>query len=141
MMSTVTVVVFSHNLALGVFIGVLLSSLFFANKIARFMVVKSDQPNHGERLYRVVGQVFFASADEFMAAFDLKEVVDTVCIDLTDAHFWDITSVQALDKIVIKFRREGAKVIVQGMNEATKSVVDQFGVHDKPELLKDLFSH
>lgn len=142
MVATVAVVVATHNLAIGVFVGVLLASLFFANKIGRFMVVKSEledsEGNH--RRYRVIGQVFFASAEDFMAAFDFKEVLDTVTIDLSQAHFWDITSVGALDKTVIRFRREGTAVTIEGMNEATRTVVDRFGVHDKPEEVEKLLA-
>ena len=134
MIATVTVVVWTHNLAYGVFVGVLLASLFFANKVSHFMYVKSsfDEPS-GTRTYRVVGQVFFNSSDKFIAAFDFKEALERVVIDVQRAHFWDITSVTALDKVVIKFRREGAEVDVKGMNEASTTIVDRFGVHDKPE--------
>ncbi len=140
MLATVAVVVATHNLALGVFVGVLLAALFFANKIGRFMVVKRAEDAGSSRRYEVVGQVFFASADQFVAAFDFKEVVESVTIDLSRAHFWDITSVTALDKVVIRFRREGAQVQVVGMNEATRTVVDRFGVHDKPEEVEKLLS-
>ena len=134
MLATVSIVVATHNLAIGVFVGVLLASLFFANKIGRFMVVKSlDGDKSGHRTYKVVGQVFFASSDQFNASFDFKEAVESVTIDLTDAHFWDITAVSALDKVVIKFRREGAEVELVGMNEASATVVDKFGVHNNPE--------
>jgi len=138
MISTVVVVVATHNLALGVLVGVLLASLFFANKIGRFMVVKQEQVNADERVYRVVGQVFFASSDAFAKSFDFREVVTRVTIDLTHAHFWDITSVSALDKVVIKFRREGADVELIGLNEASATIVDRFGVHDKPEEVEKL---
>ncbi|MFZ2452352.1 MAG: SulP family inorganic anion transporter [Methylovulum miyakonense] len=139
MLATVVVVVWSHNLALGVFVGVLLASLFFANKISHFMYVESilDEAN-STRTYRVIGQVFFNSADKFNAAFDFKEAVDKVVIDLHRAHFWDITSVAALDKVVIKFRREGAEVELIGMNEATTTIVDRFGIHDKPEEIEKI---
>lgn len=147
MIATVAVVVATHNLAIGVFVGVLLAALFFANKIGRFMVVKTDKPEgghsdykEGHSYYTVVGQVFFASADHFMDAFDLKEVVDQVTIDLHQAHFWDITAVAALDKVVIKFRRKGANVNVIGMNEATRTVVDKFGVYNKPEDVEKLMA-
>ncbi|MBU2883473.1 SulP family inorganic anion transporter [Psychrosphaera sp. B3R10] len=133
MITTVVVVVMTHNLAIGVFIGVLLATLFFANKIGRFMVVKSNfDEDQRIRTYEVKGQVFFASAEQFIDYFDFKEVVSTVIIDLTHAHFWDITSVSSLDKVVIKFRREGATVNIIGMNEATETVVDKFGVHNDP---------
>lgn len=140
MVTTVVVVVATHNLAIGVFVGVLLAALFFANKIGRFMVVKNQKAEEGHRQYTVAGQVFFASADHFMESFDFKEVVDRVTIDLHQAHFWDITSVAALDKVVIKFRREGADVNIIGMNEATRTVVDKFGVYDKPEEVEKLMA-
>ncbi|PJE54003.1 SulP family inorganic anion transporter [Marinomonas sp. BSi20584] len=134
MLATVSIVVATHNLAIGVFVGVLLASLFFANKIGRLMVVKNEQGEQtGHRTYKVIGQVFFASSDQFNASFDFKEAVERVTIDLTDAHFWDITAVSALDKVVIKFRREGAEVELVGMNEASATVVDKFGVHNNPE--------
>ncbi|MCG2835856.1 SulP family inorganic anion transporter [Photobacterium sp. WH77] len=139
MVTTVAVVVATHNLAIGVFVGVLLAALFFANKIGHFMVVKSDLEQNGEaRTYRVVGQVFFASSDQFLASFDYKEVLERVTIDLSSAHFWDITAVSSLDKVVIKFRREGTQVDLIGMNEATATIVDKFGVHDKPEEVEKL---
>lgn len=134
MLATVSIVVATHNLALGVFVGVLLASLFFANKIGRFMVVKNNKSeNTNHRTYKVIGQVFFASSDQFNASFDFKEAIEKVTIDLSDAHFWDITSVSALDKVVIKFRREGAEVEVVGLNEASATVVDKFGIHNNPE--------
>ena len=139
MIATVVVVVFTHNLALGVLVGVLLATLFFANKIGRFMVVKSDNNEQTElRTYKVIGQVFFASSEQFIASFDFKEAIEKVKIDLSQAHFWDITSVSALDKVVIKFRREGATVELVGMNEATATVVDKFGVHNDPAEVEKL---
>lgn len=139
MIATVVVVVMTHNLAIGVAVGVLLAALFFANKIGRFMVIKSDLAENGtQRTYRVVGQVFFASSDQFINSFDFKEVIERVTIDLSAAHFWDITAVSSLDKVVIKFRREGTEVNLIGMNEATATIVDKFGVHDKPEEVEKL---
>jgi len=134
MLMTVIVVVWTHNLAYGVFVGVLLASLFFANKIAHFMYIESSlSDNHETRTYLVHGQVFFNSAHKFTTYFDFKEVVETVIINLTHAHFWDLSAVEALDKVVIKFRREGADVQLIGLNAASATIVDRFGQHDKPE--------
>ncbi|MFT4941700.1 MAG: SulP family sulfate permease [Paraglaciecola sp.] len=139
MVTTVIVVVVTHNLAIGVLIGVLLATLFFANRIGRFMVVKSDfSVSENAITYKVTGQVFFASAEQFINAFDFKEAAETVIIDLTHAHFWDITAVTSLDKVVIKFRREGATVNIIGMNKATETVVDKFGVHNDPKEIEKL---
>jgi SulP family sulfate permease len=134
MVVTVVVVVWTHNLAYGVFAGVLLAALFFANKVGHFMYVASELDEQADtRRYRVTGQLFFTSSEKFLASFDFKEAIDHVVIDLTRAHFWDITAVGALDKAVLKFRREGAQVEVIGLNEASETIVDRFGVHDKPE--------
>ena len=136
MLATVVVVVWSHNLAYGVFVGVLLSALFFANKLSHFMYCESElDPVADLRTYRFHGQIFFNSADKFLKLFNFKEVVATVVIDLSRAHFWDITAVHALDMAVIKFRREGADVEVIGLNDASETIVDRFGVHDKPEVV------
>ncbi|MCF7985401.1 MAG: SulP family inorganic anion transporter, partial [Thiohalocapsa sp.] len=108
MLATVAVTVLTHDLAQGVLVGVLLSGFFFAHKVSRVLYVGSTPANEGrERVYHVVGQVFFSSADRFVASFDYKEVIERVRIDVSRAHFWDITAVTALDKVVIKFRREG----------------------------------
>jgi len=142
MLATVVVVVATHNLAFGVFVGVLLSALFFAHRVSHYMYVDSTlEPDGMKRRYAVHGQVFFASADKFIAAFDLKEALTHVVIDLTHAHFWDITAVAALDKVVIKFRREGTDVEIIGLNEASQTIIDRFGVHDKPEAADTLLEH
>ncbi len=132
MLATVAVTVYTHNLAYGVFVGVLLAALFFANKIGHFLYIQSQTDGEDrQRTYQVIGQVFFASADKFIAAFDFKEAIDKVTIDLSRAHFWDITAVAALDKVVIKLRREGTEVEVIGLNTASATIVDRFAVHDK----------
>ena len=134
MITTVVVVVATHNLAYGVLVGVLLASLFFANKVSHFMYVTSTlEESSSTRTYHVIGQVFFNSADKFMSQFDFKEVIDKVVIDLSRAHFWDISAVGSLDKVVLKFRREGTDVELIGLNDASSTIIDRFGVHDKPE--------
>lgn len=138
--TTVVIVVATHNLALGVFAGVLLSALFFANKIGRYMHVVEEDLVQQTRQYTVHGQVFFSSAERFVAVFRFEPSVQRVVIDLTHAHFWDVTAVAALDKVVFKYRRLGAVVEVVGLNEASLTLVDRFGVHDKSEDM-DILTH
>ena len=141
MITTVAVVLATHNLALGVLAGVLLSTLFFANKIARLMVIQQEQVEPNAPLhYQVIGQVFFASAEKFLESFDFSLAAEKVVIDLTRAHFWDITAVSALDSIVIRYQRLGAEVSVIGMNEASKTVIDKFAVHNDPKALEKILS-
>ncbi|MBF8221475.1 SulP family inorganic anion transporter [Halomonas sp. 328] len=137
MLATVAVTVGTHNLAIGVFVGVLLAAMFFANKVGNILYIGTEQ-GEGERTYRVVGQVFFASSNRFMEAFDFKETVQKVTIDLSRAHFWDITAVETLDRIVIKFRREGTEVELIGLNEASATIVDRYAVHNDPAAVERL---
>jgi SulP family sulfate permease len=139
MISTVIVTVFTHDLAKGVFVGVLLSGIFFAHKVGRILRVDRSSSDDGRvRTYGVVGQVFFASSEAFIAAFDFKEVVEKVRIDVSRSHYWDITAVSALDKVVLKFKREGAEVEVSGLNAASATLVDRFALHDKPGAVEQL---
>ena len=132
MLATVVVVVATHDLAKGVLVGVLLSGFFFAHKVGRVLHVSSQADADGTaRAYTITGQVFFASSERFVNAFDYREVIDAVRIDVSQAHFWDVTAVSALDKVVTKFRREGTDVEVIGLNEASATLIDRFGTHDK----------
>lgn len=142
MLATVVGVVATHNLAIGVLIGVLLSGIFFSWKIAQiFRVTSSLSENGHHRTYVVEGQVFFASADSFTAAFDFKEAIEKITIDVRGAHIWDISSVDALDMVVLKFRREGAEVELVGLNDASETIVDKLAIHDKPGAFERLLGH
>jgi len=142
MIVTVVIVVWTHDLAQGVLAGVILSGLFFASKVKRIFTVDSQLSADGlTRHYAVAGQVFFASSESFVEAFDFKEVLDRVVIDVSQAHFWDISAVGTLDKAILKFRREGTDVEVIGLNEASASMIDRFAVHDKPGADAQLGAH
>lgn len=142
MMTTVALVVLTHNLAIGVAAGVLLSGVFFASKIAQIFRVTSEASADGRsRRYFVRGQLFYASVGEFNAAFDFHESLDEVVIDVSQAHIWDISSVAAVDMVVLKFRREGTKVELVGMNEASETIVDRLALHDKPGAMDKLQAH
>jgi SulP family sulfate permease len=142
MLVTVIVVVATHDLAKGVLAGVVLSGCFFAHKIGRILHVGTvDTPEENTRTYLVSGQVFFASAETFINAFDFKQGFDRVCIDVSRAHFWDITAVTALDKVVLTFRRASTEVEIIGLNEASATMLDKFAVHDKEGAAEMLAAH
>ena len=142
MLSVVALSVKKHNLAIGVLVGVLLSGIFFAGKIAQiFRVSSTASPDGRERVYRVEGQLFFASAEQFSKSFDFREALDKVTIDVSEAHIWDISSVAAVDMVVLKFRREGTEVSLIGMNTASETIVDELGEHYKPGAMERLLGH
>ncbi|MBO3761070.1 SulP family inorganic anion transporter [Ciceribacter sp. L1K22] len=132
MLATVVTTVGTHDLAKGVLVGVLLSGVFFASKVAKLFHVRSVISEDGQvRTYHVDGEIFFASTEAFILAFDFMEPLKKVVIDVHEAHLWDITAVGALDKVVLKFRRHGVVVDVIGVNEASAHMLDRFAVHDK----------
>jgi SulP family sulfate permease len=132
MLTTVIVVVATHDLSIGVLAGVLLSGIFFAGKVQRMFAVERDlSPDGQTATYRVSGQIFFASVDRFTRAFEAEETAPNILIDMTAAHFWDISAVAALDKVVARLMREGRTVEMIGYNRASADIVDRFALHDK----------
>ena len=125
MVATVLVTVFSANLALGVTVGVLLSGVFFTFKVARLLNIATESDASARLLtYRVSGQVFFASADIFIEAFNIQDADEmSVVIDVSHAHFWDITAIAALDRVVQRFKAHAIPVEVFGMNQASSTLI------------------
>ena len=132
MLTTVVVVVATHDLSIGVLTGVLLSGIFFAGQVRRMFGVERSVSEDGATVtYRVSGQIFFASVDRFTRAFGEEKGAKRVLIDMTAAHFWDISGVGALDKIVARLRRDGSEVEMRGYNQASADIIDRFALHDK----------
>ncbi|MBT2333435.1 SulP family inorganic anion transporter [Variovorax paradoxus] len=124
MLATVAVTVATDNLAAGVATGVMLSGVFFTFKVARLLHVHAETGEGGTRVYRVTGQVFFASADMLVDAFDVREIDGApVHIDVSQAHFWDLTAVAALNKVVERLRKHGSLVEVAGLNQASRDLI------------------
>jgi sulfate permease, SulP family len=132
MIATVVTVVATGDLAKGVIVGVLMSGVFFAAKVSRLILITSRISNDGRvREYFVKGQVFFASAERFAAAIDVTEDVERIVVDVTEAHFWDISAIGAADQVVLKARRQGRGVTFVGLNAASATMMEQHAVHHK----------
>ena len=133
MIATVATVLLTHNLAWGVLVGVLLSCLFFARKIAKLIHVDSIlDENVKRRTYTVQGQLFFVSTEDFLNEFDYTEDLNEVVLDLSHTHLWDGTAVAAIDKIVLSFRERGIPVVLKGMNEDSETLINKIAVYDEP---------
>ncbi|AMR78274.1 SulP family inorganic anion transporter [Cupriavidus nantongensis] len=142
MVATVVAVVATDNLALGVGLGVLLSAVFFTEKARRVLTVESVLDTvRNERRYTVRGQVFFASSEALVSEFDFTEPVRSVHLDLSHAHFWDLTAIDALDRIVHNFRRHGIAVDVAGLNRASATLIEKYATHDKADTVSSSLSH
>ncbi len=142
MLATVATTVLTHNLAQGVLVGVLLSTLFFARKVSQLSSVISTLSDDGQtRTYTVRGQLFFVSTQGFVTAFDTQEDLGRVVIDLTDAHIWDGSAIAALDKVAMKFMRRSVTVELVGQNEASAALITRLAQHDKPGVLEHTPAH
>ena len=130
MLATVGTVVATGDLSRGVLVGVVLSGLFFAGKVSRLSSISSRLSEDGQaRIYQVEGQVFFASAGFFAEAIDVLEPVERIVVDVSGAHFWDISAIAALDRVVMKARRHDRTVEVVGLNAASTTMVERFALH------------
>ena len=142
MVATTVTVVLTHDLSKGVVLGVVLSAIFFMRKVGKTIVVEEiPTPEDGRLRYRVSGNLFFASADLFAASFEHHGHPTRVEIDLSDAHLWDLTGVAAVDKVVFRYRRQGAEVVVTGMNAAARTLVERVGKFEKMHLPAGAAAH
>ncbi|WP_442957937.1 SulP family inorganic anion transporter [Phenylobacterium sp.] len=141
MIATTATVVITHDLSQGVVLGVVLSAIFFMRRVGKTVIVQEVEAPEGELKYRVTGQIFFASADLFAAAFEHHGHPTRVEIDLSGAHLWDLTGVAAVDKVVFRYRRQGAEVVVTGMTDAERTLVERVGRHDKTHLPSGAGAH
>lgn len=130
MASTVAVVVATHNLAIGVVVGVLVAMVAFARRVAHFTAVTPlDDGDTGTRTYRVRGELFFASSNDLVTQFDYVGDPDHVVIDLSDSHIWDASTVAALDAITTKYERKGKAVQIIGLNPASADRHERLAGH------------
>jgi SulP family sulfate permease len=128
---TVATVVYTHDLSMGVLAGVLLSAIFFARKMAKAIEVDSSLSEDGTRTYTVRGQLFFVAADKFIDSFDYREPIHNVVLDLRNVSLWDSSAVDAIDKVVGKFRRRGMEVEVLSPSGSSGELHDRLALHDK----------
>jgi len=122
MAATVLVTVLSHNLAIGVVVGVLVAMTLFARRVAHLTETHRElvEDEHGPTaVYRVTGELFFASSNDLYTQFEYAEDPDRVVIDLSDSHIWDASTVAALDAITTKYDRKGKTVEITGLNDAS----------------------
>ncbi|WP_217428028.1 STAS domain-containing protein [Microlunatus speluncae] len=118
MFATVVATVITHNLAVGVVLGVIVAALFFAARVAHFTeVVDVAHPDENTRVYAVRGVLFFASSNDLVYQFDYVGDPAKVIIDLSGSQIFDASTVAALDAIEVKYREKGKEVEIIGLNE------------------------
>ncbi|WP_203349572.1 SulP family inorganic anion transporter [Streptomyces sp. S-9] len=123
MLVTVVCVVATHNLAIGVVVGSLAAMVVFARRVARLAEVTAvTDPDGGTVVYRVTGELFFASSNELVGRFAYATDPDRVVIDLSAAHIWDASSVAALDAVETKYAQRGKTVEIVGLNEPSARI-------------------
>ncbi|WP_117161475.1 SulP family inorganic anion transporter [Paraliobacillus sp. X-1268] len=127
MVVTVVTVVITHDLSIGVMAGVLLSAIFFAAKISKVKVKKIVEVEGTKHVYKIYGQIFFASVNDLIDKFDYTDDIEEIEIDLSNSHLWDDSAIGALDKIETKFEQNHVKVIYSGLNEESESLKNKIG--------------
>lgn len=141
MVVTVITVLLTHDLSKGVLVGIILSAIFFASKISKVKITSLSSGQSSKKIYRVSGQLFFASVSEFVESFDYRENVKEIDLDLTNAHLWDDSAVGAIDKVIIKYQQNGVKVNLIGVNTESNKLMEKISVHNKPGGLTKVANH
>lgn len=135
MLTTVIIVVATHDLSKGVIAGVILSAIFFVAKISKLQVTKRQASE--EIIFDVNGQLFFASVEGFVNQFDFTIAEKEIVIDFSQAHIWDDSAVGAVDRVVIKYRENNNDVKITGLNASSKKIIDKLAIYqDKNAQLK-----
>ncbi len=132
MVATVATVVLTHDLSMGVLVGVLLSAIFFARSAGKLLSLDKTVAADGRRVYVVHGELFFVSVEQFIAAFDFREEAGVVEIDFTHAHVWDASAVSAIDRVILKLREGGSVVHTSGLNSFSSALLRRLATHDRP---------
>jgi SulP family sulfate permease len=133
MVATVATVLITHNLAVGVAVGVVLSAMFFSRKIAKTTEVHSTLDDATQtRTYTVVGPVFFVAIEAFVAAFDTTERLERVVIDLRHGKLWDASAIAAIDKLVLRFRANGTEVELSHVDAGGAELLAKLATHNRP---------
>lgn len=123
MITTVTVVIFTNNLALGVLVGVILSALIFGWKIAKLSVQTKHQQH--EKYYYIGGQLFFGTMQTFVDLFDHHNDPKRIIIDFSNSHIWDQSALTAISKTINKYEQLDKQVVITGMNKDSEALVNK----------------
>ncbi|MEO7446992.1 MAG: SulP family inorganic anion transporter [Humibacillus sp.] len=130
MLVTVVVVVMTHNLAIGVIVGVVVATGLFARRVAHFTTVTQvAHPDIDTVVYAVEGELFFASSNDLVTQFDYAGDPVNVVVDLSRSHIWDASSVATLDAVTTRYAARGKTVTVTGLNEASQARHDRLAGH------------
>ena len=131
MIITVITVVSTDNLSIGVFVGVLLSAIFFVAKISKVHIEEAFDSNTRTMVYTVTGQIFFASIDSLMNQIEFSVDADYIVLDFSNSHVWDDSAVAAIDKLVLKFSENDKETRITGLNKDSSQLVKRLAVHHK----------
>lgn len=129
MITTIVIVLMTHNLAYGVIVGIILSALFFASKVSHVEVMKENQGD--TTIYEVSGQLFFASTTSFMEGFNYVNDRDNVVINCKNMKVWDESAVEAIDKVVLRYQRNGKAVKIIQLSPDSQLLVERMAMHNK----------
>ncbi len=127
MIATVAVVVYTHDLAKGVGVGVVLSAIIFGWRIAKIKV-RQELKSNGVKHYHVSGQLFFASTDRFVESFEAADDPGQIVIDFTASHVWDHSAVTAIARTLARYKAANKEVTLVGLNPESKELIDTIGL-------------
>lgn len=127
MVTTVSVVVVTHDLSKGVIAGVILSALIFGWKMSRIKTTSSMLGN-GTKVYHISGQLFFGTMTHFVELFHVHEDPERIVLDFSHSHVWDHSAVTAIAKVILKYQQVNKQVSIEGLNQESHQLVEKIGL-------------
>ncbi|PWK16456.1 SulP family inorganic anion transporter [Tumebacillus permanentifrigoris] len=128
MLTTMAIVIATHDLSKGVIAGVIISALVFGWKISRLQATSHCEQDNTRKTYYVTGQLFFGTSSHFIELFDVANDPSQIVIDLSGSHVWDHSAVTAISKVLAKYQEAQKNVTLVGLNEESRTLIDRVGL-------------
>lgn len=119
------ITVFLHNLALAVFVGVILSALVFAWESAKHVRLRRDDSQEGVRIYNLQGVLYFGSVREFAERLVPSNDPEEVIIDFKEARVADFSSLEALNALTERYKTAGKRIRLRHLSPACAKMIDR----------------
>jgi SulP family sulfate permease len=118
--STVTVF---FDLAIAVFIGVIMSALVFSWENAKRIRARKWMKEDGTKVYEIWGPLFFGSISAFNAKFDVKTDPKRVEIDFMESKVTDHSGIEAIFNLAERYEKEGKELMLRHLSTDCKAIL------------------
>ena len=107
----------THNLAIAVLLGVIISALAYSWENAKRIRARKHIDDDGVKHYEIYGPLFFGSTTAFAEKFDIQNDPEEVIIDFQESRVADMSGIEALNKITERYKKAGKKIHLRHLSK------------------------